>query len=644
MLSFDLIHEMPGPDTRPILQRLAGAEPLAAEFAPASYEQWEALVRAKEKDPERPLTRLLEDGLEVNWLYSPRDALAPDPGGIPGTEPFVRGSRTGGPWAIRQQNRAPDRHQANREILEDLEGGATEVLLEISQDGGTGIPIDDLDQLAEVLDGVHLDLAPVALEAGRDPDHAARSAGLLVELWRHSGHPAAQLHGSLRLDPIGTLARAGRATPDRLRAHTRAAIETLTEVRAEFPRVRSLAVDATPYAEAGAGAQLELALALATGLAYLRAADDAGIEPAAVAAGLEFTFVVGPDQFLEIAKLRAARRLWATVLHHCGVAAQERRSATYARTSGRMASALDPSINLLRATTAAFAAAVAGADGLTVLPFDGPAAGASGPLGRRMARNIQLVLLEEASLHRVADPGGGSWYVESLTDGLANAAWSDLQRIESAGGIGAVLASGDVARRVSEATALRHGEIARRRRALTGVNTFPLLGDDGLEHERPDQATAAPAPAGEQADDSGAPLAPLVPVRDAAQFEELRARAIGLGQPQIVLVNVGPLAEHVNVNQWAKGFFEAGGVETVSQDEDQIALNGAHVAAVCAGRDGDPAPAIAKLRAAGAETIYLAGAKQDAAEAAGADYGVRDGVDMVAVLGALLDRVEGDER
>jgi methylmalonyl-CoA mutase len=626
---------------------------LAADFPPATYEQWEALVRAKEKDPERALTTTLEEGIEVDWLYAQADSLAPDPGGVAGSDPFVRGSRAGGPWAIRQQNGASDRREANKQILEDLEGGATEVLLTLntSPDGSAGIPVSDVDQLAEVLDRVYLDLAPVALDCG---PHAAEAAQLLLELWRRSGHPAAEVRGSLRLDPIGTLALAGDTDPDRLTTETAAAIKTLTEVRAEFPAVRVLAADATPYVEAGAGATLELALVLATALRYLRAADDAGVDPSALAAGLEFTLVAGADQFLEIAKLRAARRLWATILHHCGVDADQRRSATYVRTSRRMVSALDPWVNLLRATIAAFAAAVAGADGITVLPFDEPATGEPGPLGRRMARNTQLVLLEESSLHRVADPAGGSWYVESLTDQLARAAWAELQKIEGDGGITALLASGRVAERLTEETAKRHDELARRRRALTGVNTFPLLGDDGLERvERAESgdadlaldssledAAASPPPV-HKTGDTGTPL---VPVRDAAQFEELRARAIQIGEPKIVLVNVGPLAEYVNVSMWAKSFFEAGGVETVSQPEDQVALDGAKVVAVCAGRDADPAPAIAKLRDAGVKTVYLVGAKQDAAEAAGADVGVRDGVDMVAVLGALLDRFEGDDQ
>jgi methylmalonyl-CoA mutase len=343
------------------------------------------------------------------------------------------------------------------------------------------------------------------------------------------------------------------------------------------------------------------------------------------------------------------------VLEHCGVVAERRRSKVYVRTSERMTSALDPWVNLVRGTTAAFAAAVGGADGVTVLPFDAPVVADGdgvGPVGQRMARNTQLLLLEESSLHRVADPAGGSWYVESLTDQLARSAWAQLQEIERAGGITSALSSGEVTRRVTAATALRHDELARRRRSLTGVNTFPLLGDDGLER------------AGAPTEDGGLATVPetvpggpgLTPVRDGAQFEALRARAVRIasqrgGEPTILLACMGPLSAHVNVALWAKSFFEAGGVTTLSSGvQPDAAAQAALLAelrlntvALCPGRDAEAAAQtelVDALRAGGAETVYVAGATQDAAAAVGADVGVRDGVDMVTVLGELLDRFE----
>jgi methylmalonyl-CoA mutase len=597
----------------PVQDGAAEQEPLGSDFAAVTYADWEALVRAKEEEGDRVLSTGLEEGIEVNWLYSARDSSAPDPGGLPGRAPFVRGIRSGTPWAIRQRNAATDRRAANAQILEELEGGATEVLLALDPAGLTGIPVSSVDQLDEVLDGIYLDLAPVALEG--DP----AAAEYLLELYRRRGHAARELRGSLGLDPIGAL----DLDPAVAIAHIKA-------VRAEFPHLRVLAVDTTPYAEAGAGGVLELALSLSTAVTYLRAGEADGIDPAEMASALEFTLAVGPDQFLEIARLRAARRLWATVLEHSGVPAEQRASPLYARTSRRMFSSLDPWINLLRATTAAFAAAVGGADGITVLAFDEPSGtgvAAPGPLGRRIARNTQLLLAEEASLHRVADPAGGSWYVESLTDQLAQAAWKAFQALEADGGISKLLSDGTLAGRLAQLTAERQSALARRRRSMTGVNQFPMLGDDGLE-----RSTPSPVP---QTGDGATP--PLV--RDAAQFEALRARAGELPSPRILLASTGPLAAHVNVAQWAKSFFEAGGVESIPSgaDPDIPTLVSQHeisAAAVCVGTGSDPAPMVAALRDAGVEILYAVGGDIDSLER------VKDGVNMVAVLGALLDRFE----
>ncbi|HET9075052.1 MAG TPA: methylmalonyl-CoA mutase family protein, partial [Solirubrobacteraceae bacterium] len=437
------------------------------------------------------------------------------------------------------------------------------------------------------------------------------------------GLPAAEVRASLRLNPLGSPT-----------LETAATVARIPQIRAEFPHVSVLAVDTAPYAEAGAGGVLELALGLSAGVALLRAADAAEIAAAELAAATEFTLAVGPDQFLEIARLRAARRLWARVLEACGVAPEARRSPLYVRTSRRMYSSLDPWVNLLRATTAAFAAAVGGADGLTVLPFDEPygtGLATPGPLGRRIARNTQLLLSEESSLHRVADPAGGSFYVESLTDQLARSAWAEFQALEAAGGIEAVLADGTLAARLATVTRERQGEIATRRRSLTGVNQFPLLGDDGLERPHPDSEDAVGASPVPQTGDGE--LA-LTLVRDAAAFEALRERAGQLPAARLLLAATGPVAAHVNVVQWAKNFFEAGGVETVTQTEDALEASGFAAAAVCVGKGSDPTAALAALREAGVETIYAVGAEIDGLTR------MQDGVDMVAALGGLLDQLE----
>jgi methylmalonyl-CoA mutase len=626
-------------------------DPLEAGFAPVSLEQWREKATGGDADA-TPATEI-EDGIDAKWLYTPEDALATDPAGVPGAAPFVRGTRAGRPWQIRQEQAHPNRSVANRELLEDLNGGVTELTLRLTSDGTEGILVSTLDDLSVVLEGVYLDLAPVALDAGAD---ATAAAALLAAHWRETGIAPETALASFRVDPIGAAACSGAETAAVEAAVVRAG-ELALEVSREYPQVRALGVDTSAYVEAGATAAWELGIALSTGLAYLRAADAAGLAPAEAAARIEFTLAVGPDQFLETSKFRAMRRLWARVFEECGVPEDRRHSPTYARTSDRMITWIDPWVNMLRVTTATFAAGVGGADGITVTPFDRKI-GEPGPIGRRIARNTQIVLQDESSLGRIADPVAGSWYAESLTDEVARAGWQHFQEIEAAGGIVAALASGTVASALTANADRREDEMIHRGRVMTGVNEFPLLGDDGtepvtadraalveadrrraaerpeitgLDDLRPGALAAAPgterfkraialATAGARLDEISAALgdsassdrssadspddaiAALQPRPDAAPFERLRAatashEAAGGERPQIYLACMGPIAAHVNFANWAKSFFEVSGIETVPSgaldgNEAQAATfadGGFTVAAVCASRKEDPA-------------------------------------------------------
>ncbi len=679
-------------------------EPLAAGFDPVSYDQW---AEKASGDRDAAMTTTVEGGVEAKWLYTREDSPGEDPAGLPGEAPFIRGTRAGRHWQIRQEQTAPGREQANREILEDLNGGVTAITLRFDRAAREGLPpgddgfaagrghdgiaISTLDDLDLVLDGVHLDLAGVALEAGAS---AIPAAALLTALWRQRGIAPDAARGSFRIDPLGVLARDGRLEPG-----AEAALEQAVRVAAvtaeSWPAARTLGVDTGIYVEAGASAAWELGLAIATATAYLRSADAAGISPETVAAQLEFTFTVGADQFLEAAKFRAARRLWARVLESCEVAEQDRRSATCARTSARMISRVDPWVNMLRVTTACFAAGTGGADEVTVTPFDREI-GQPGDLGRRIARNTQIILQDESSLGRIADPLAGSWYGESLTDDLARAGWERFREIERAGGILAALRSGRIRDELAALADRRADELDHRDRIMTGINEFPLLGDDGTRPEAPDRQpvagdaerlaarpavdmeklTAAEpgailavatslATAGARIDQLAAVLAgepetiePLRPRPDAGPFEALRAAAAvheaeGGARPRIYLATMGRIASHVHLANWARSFFEVAGIEAVpggaveSDDEHagRIRDEGFRLAAICAGKDQaaeDVARLAGRLREAGAEWIYMVNSNpelNEAAMAAGADELVRNGVSMSGVLTAALGRL-----
>jgi methylmalonyl-CoA mutase len=460
------------------------SEPLAAGFDPVSLEQWREKAAPDESDPK--LATEVEDGLETKWLYTREDALAPDPAGLPGGAPFTRGTRSGRHWQIRQEQTHPDRSVANREILEDLNGGVTEVTLRLdraarlgsapdsaefpAQRGADGIAISSLDDISLVLEGVYLDLAPVALDAGAS---FLPAAAMLAAHWRENGIAPDRALASFRADPLATLAREG-SLPFSAGRGIQLAAELAAETAATYPQVRALGVDSTVYVEAGATAAWELGIALSTAVQYLRACAEAGLEPEGAARQIEFTLAVGPDQFLEMAKFRAVRRLWSRVLEECGVAPEARHSATYARTSGRMITWVDPWVNMLRVTTATFAAGTGGADGVTATPFD-RALGEPGTIGRRIARNTQIVLQDESSLGRIADPLAGSWYGEALTDEVARAGWQRFTEIEAAGGALAALRSGLIADSLAEAADRREDELIHRGRVMTGVNEFPIL-------------------------------------------------------------------------------------------------------------------------------------------------------------------------
>jgi len=621
-------------------------ESLADGFDPVSIEQWSEA--ATKGDENVALMTLLENDVEAKWLYTPADAIAPDPAGLPGQAPFTRGTRAGRPWQIRQEQTQPDRVKANKEILEDLNGGVTEITLRFGEDG---ISIRNLDHLTEVLDGVYLDMAGVALEAGAAaPDAAA----LLAELWREKDIAPDAALGSFRFDPLGTLARTGElpASPEEYLA---AAGKLAADTARDWKNVRALGVDTGIYVEAGATAAWELGIAIATGVEYLRAATAAGLDPAEAAARIEFTLAIGPDQFLEMAKFRAIRRLWARVLEESGVEEGARHSHTYGTTSARMISAVDPWVNMLRVTTAAFAAGTGGADGVTVTPFD-RMIGQPGDLGRRIARNTQIILRDESSLGRIADPLAGSWYGEELTDELAEAGWARFRDIEREGGALAALRSGLIATTLAGLADEREDDLDHRRRVMTGVNEFPLLGNDGTDPESADRGSVEvpePSLTGETFS-----LPALRPRHDSTRFENMRRAAreheeSGGDRPQIYLACMGSIASHVNYANWAKSFFEVAGIETVPSgalegNEDQVKTfkdGGFEMVAVCAGRNQtaeDVADLVGRLSDVGAGYIFMVNSTKELNEAAmeaGADELVKNGVNLTEVLTATLGRL-----
>ncbi|WP_328353131.1 methylmalonyl-CoA mutase subunit beta [Streptomyces sp. NBC_00445] len=585
----------------------------AAEFPAATHEQWQRLVegvlRKSGRDvtgaaAEDALSTALEDGLRTRPLYTALDT-APDTG-FPGFAPFVRGGRpegnTKGGWDVRQRHATA----SGDLVLADLENGVTSLWLVV---GEGGFPVSSLPQ---VLEGVYLDLAPVVLEAGRDTEEAA---GELLRLYEERGVAHNSARGNLGADPLGYEARSGQQLDF-------APVAGLARRCAEeYPELRALTVDALPYHEAGGSAAQELGASLATGVAYLRELTAAGLTVEQACAQLEFRYAATADQFLTIAKLRAARRLWARVAEVSGGTG---RQVQHVVTSPVMMSRRDPWVNMLRTTVATLAAGVGGADSVTVLPFD-HTLGLPDAFARRIARNTSTILLEESHLARVIDPAGGSWYVERLTDELAHAGWEFFQWLEQIGGQAAALRSGRLGEKLAETWEARSAKLAKRREPITGVSEFPNLAEKPVER--------APAPE--------APSGGLPRVHRDEAYEALRARsdahlaATGT-RPRIFLAALGPAAAHTARLTFAANLFQAGGIEPVT--EGTFEESGATEACLCSSDtlyEAQAADTAQALRTAGAAHVFLAGKP--------GQYPVDDhvfaGCDAVAVLSATLDRM-----
>jgi methylmalonyl-CoA mutase len=596
---------------------------LAAEFPPSTREEWRrgvdrVLAKGKSDLTERELatrfdrqlvTRLYDD-IAVAPLYTATDVAHDTAEGLPGLPPFLRGATllggAEGGWDIRQPvDVSPaDPARTGALVLEQLERGASSLILRAPLRTPPEGPAElDVELLDRILEGVYLDLITVSLHASLGPE----APEALLALWDRQGVEKSGARGVLGLDPIGEHASRGGG-PD-LAAAQRAMITVAQRCSDTYPQVRAVVVDVTRYHEAGCADSEELACAIATGVAYLRMLTEAGLSLDAAFGQIEFRFAATADQFLTVAKLRAARWLWSRVAQACGrgAAGAQRQHAVSSRA---MLSRYDPWVNLLRGTIACFGAGIGGADAVTIEPYDllvEP--GLVSELGRRMARNTQIILLEESHAAKVIDPAGGSWYVESLTQSVARESWSWFQAIESEGGMVAALESGLVTERIEQTWERRLDNLARRGDTITGVSDFPNANEE------------IPVPPAATRSGGGLPRR-----RYAAPFEELRERVDAhtrrVGErPSVLLVTIGSAADYTARATYAKSFFEIAGfatdmLEVDDRFEERLAaqvLAGAKVACLCSSDACyiETGPTVVRHLEADLERLYVAGRRSD---------------------------------
>lgn len=586
---------------------------LASDVPTATREAWAGLVDKvlKGADFERKLVGRTYDGLRIEPLYPKAEGGA------------VLGRAAPGPWRVSQRAEHPDAATANALALADLEGGADQLTLVMAgapMGRGFGLAPDDLDL---ALDGVMLDLIHVRVE-GHD-----EAALALLALAQRRGHEPDILDIDLGLDPVGLFARRGGAAPDNPDL-----ARVVDDVGALGFNGRIAIADGRPYHEAGAGEAQELAAIVATAVSYLRQFEGAGLTLERARDALSFLAVADADEFLTVAKLRALRLLWRRVESACAM--EPRPIRLHAETAWRMTTRVDPWVNILRGTMAAFAAGIGGADSVTVLPFTA-ALGLPDAFARRIARNTQLILLEEANLWRVTDPVAGSGGFEALTAELAEVAWALFQDIEREGGIVASLGAGALQRRIAETRMKRERAVATRRDPLTGASEFPNI------YEAP-ISVLMPSPPRQETESA------LPSRRSAEPFERLREQSDEIlattgARPRVFLANLGPLAAFSARATFAKNAFEAGGIEAIDNDgfasiEDLTAAfetSGAALACICSSDEiyaTQGVPAAIALHTAGA-CAYLAGRPGETEtelKAAGIAGFVHVGCDLLGLL------------
>lgn len=616
--------------------------PLASTFPAVTHDQWRAMVdkALKGADFDKRLVARTADGIRVDPLYTRRDAIADASTAIPGAAPFTRGTfatRSGLGWDIRAIVIESDPGEANRAILADLEGGVNSIAL---QCGPTALPPTQ-DALATALSGVILDACPIILIAG---EQAFDAATALNAVWTNRGiKPEARL-GAFGADPLGTLALQGRLTEPVETALARAV--ALVKMSEAMPHVSAITADGVPYHVAGASEAQELGCLLASLVAYLRACENAGIPPKDAVPKFTIALAADADEFSTIAKLRAARRLVWRIADACGAGDAAKFIPLACPTSYRMMAKRDSWTNILRTTIACTGAALGGADAICVLPFTF-ALGKPDAFARRVARNIQIVCQEESNLGRVTDPAGGSWYVERLTDEFAKKGWEMFQEIEARGGMLSALTSGFIQDQIAKTAEARAKAIATGKLELTGVNAFPLLGDDGVHAAPWPRPPAHPVkPALE--------VTPLKVHRLGAAFEELRdaadAYAKRAGKPLTVfLASMGDVIDHNVRTTWVKNYLAAGGIATLISDGYKTAddaakafkASGATAACICSSDAlyATHSEATARaLKSAGAKLILQAGRPGDNEanyKSAGVDQFLFAGADAVQTLNAL---------
>ena len=522
-------------------------EKLFDQFPGVSYDEWRAKVEAdlKGADFNKKLVWRTNEGFNVQPIYRAEDiANLKTTDSLPGEYPYVRGTRTDNNWLTRQEIIADNAAEANKIAREVIGKGVNSL----------GFKVEEANEqtVATLLEGI--DLNAIEVNFNCCPCKANDLAAALVKYLKDN-KAEKTFHGSIDFNPLRKALRHGAALNDGIVDKAKALIETVKDV----PALRVLAVDSVLFCDGGAYIFQELGYALAWGAQWLTALTDAGLTVDEVASRIKFNMGVSSNYFMELAKFRAARMLWAQIVEAYKPAdANSAKMHVHASTSKFNQTIYDAHVNLLRSQTEAMSAALAGVDSITSVPFDTPYK-TPDAFSERIARNQQFLLKEESHLDKVVDPAGGSYYVETLTVSIANEAWKLFVATDEEGFF-KLVSEGKIQAAVNESCEKRHTDVARRKEILLGTNQYPNINEraaDKIENK------ACHCSCGNKSEEVPAGTA-LSMKRAATDFEALRlATEAAAKRPKVFMLTIGNLAMRLARAQFSTNFFGCAGYEII---------------------------------------------------------------------------------
>lgn len=525
-------------------------EKLFSDFSPVSTQEWmdKIVVDLKGADYEKKLVWRTNEGFNVKPFYRREDLEGlPTTEGLPGEFPYIRGYKADdNTWYIRQDIEVNDAEEANKKALDLLNRGVDSLGFHVS---AADLSMDFIRTLLKDIccDCIELNFATCQR-------HTLQLAQLLTAYFKEMNYSPERLYGSLNFDPISKMLQKGIDTSPII-----AAAKPLVESLAEYPHFRCIAVNCVQLSNAGAYIYQELGYALAWGNEYLSRLVEAGVPADEAARRIKFHFGISSNYFMEIAKFRAARMLWANIVKAYNPADESAcRMAVHAETSTFNLTLFDAHVNLLRTQTEAMSAAIAGVQSITVTPFD-KAYETPDDFSERIARNQQLLLKEESHLNRIIDPAGGSYYIETLTASIAKQAWNLFLSVEDEGGMVKAILSENIQNAVNQSNKSRHEAVSKRKEILLGTNQYPNFnelsgGKTPVEHRC----------GCSHGHEGASSFARLDTSRAASEFEALRLQTEQSGKrPKAFMLTIGNLAMRQARAQFSCNFLACAGYQVI---------------------------------------------------------------------------------